>query len=165
MCASMFRKIRRISFEIIEKNYDENEIFLVGILPNGKYLSNKITEFLNDFSEKKLNVHFLEIDKKSNYVNKITPEVNSKLIKNKVVIIIDDVMNSGSTIMYSISELLKYKPKKIQNVQKMSQNTPRIVPTLSKKIQNNSNIVKQETKMFKQNLKKFKKCPKHVQQM
>jgi len=107
-------KIRRISFEIIEKNYDENEIFLVGILPNGKYLSNKITEFLNDFSEKKINVHFLEIDKRSNYINKITPEVNSKLIKNKVVIIIDDVMNSGSTIMYSISELLKYKPKKIQ---------------------------------------------------
>ena len=48
-------KIRRISFEIIEKNYDENEIFLVGILPNGKYLSNKITEFLNDFSEKNSN--------------------------------------------------------------------------------------------------------------
>jgi pyrimidine operon attenuation protein/uracil phosphoribosyltransferase len=110
----IINKIRRISFEIIEKNYDENEIFLFGILPNGKYLSNKISDFLNQFSKKKLNVHFLEIDKKFNYVNNISPEVNSKLIKNKVVIIVDDVMNSGGTIMCSIGELLKYKPKKIQ---------------------------------------------------
>ena len=35
-------KIRRISFEIIEKNIEENEIYLIGILPNGKYLSEKI---------------------------------------------------------------------------------------------------------------------------
>ena len=33
----IINKIRRISFEIIEKNIDETEIYLIGILPNGKY--------------------------------------------------------------------------------------------------------------------------------
>lgn len=107
-------KIRRISFEIIEKNFNENEIFLMGILPNGKYISNKISEFLNQFSSKKLNIHFIEIDKKSKSLNKISPSINSHILKNKVIIIVDDVMNSGGTIMYSIKELLKFKPKNIQ---------------------------------------------------
>ena len=39
-------KIRRISFEIIEKNIDEKEIYLIGILPNGRYLSQKINSCL-----------------------------------------------------------------------------------------------------------------------
>ena len=107
-------KIRRISFEILEKNYNENELFLIGILPNGKYLSNKISEFSNQFSKKKLNLHFVEIEKKSRSINKITPSLNSKMLKNKVIVIIDDVMNSGGTLMYTIKELLKFKPKKIQ---------------------------------------------------
>ena len=35
-------KINRISFEIIEKNFDKDEIIMVGLLPNGKYLSKEI---------------------------------------------------------------------------------------------------------------------------
>ncbi len=107
-------KIRRISFEILEKNFDENEIFLVGVLPNGKYLSNKISEFLSQFSKIKLNLHFIEIEKKSRSIDKIIPSLNSEMINNKVIVIIDDVMNSGGTLMYSINEMLKFKPKKIQ---------------------------------------------------
>ena len=37
-------KINRISFEIIEKNFDKDEIIMVGLLPNGKYLSKEISE-------------------------------------------------------------------------------------------------------------------------
>ena len=107
-------KIRRISFEILEKNFDENEIFLVGVLPNGKYLSNKISEFLSQFSKIKLNLHFIEIEKKSRSIDRIIPSLNSEMVNNKVIVIIDDVMNSGGTLMYSINEMLKFKPKKIQ---------------------------------------------------
>ena len=107
-------KIKRISFEILEKNFDENEIFLLGVLPNGKYLSNKISEFLTQFSKIKLNSHFIEIEKLSKSIIKISPSLNSEMVNNKVIIIIDDVMNSGGTLMCSINEMLKFKPKKIQ---------------------------------------------------
>ena len=107
-------KIKRISFEILEKNFNENEIFLVGILPNGKYLSNKISEFLSQFSKIKLNLHFIEIEKKSRSIDRIIASLNSEMVNNKVIVIIDDVMNSGGTLMYSINEMLKFKPKKIQ---------------------------------------------------
>ena len=107
-------KIKRISFEILEKNFDENEIFLLGVLPNGKYLSTKISEFLNQFSKIKLNSHFIEIEKLSKSIIKISPSLNSEMVNNKVIVIIDDVMNSGGTLMCSINEMLKFKPKKIQ---------------------------------------------------
>ena len=107
-------KIRRISFEIIEKNINENEIFLIGILPNGKYLSNKINSFINQNSILKTNILFIDIDKANNQIKKIYPNDNIDKIKNKIIVLVDDVMNSASTFMYSINEILKYQPKEIQ---------------------------------------------------
>ena len=40
-------KISRISFEIIEKNFDKDEIIVVGLLPNGRYISNEICNIIN----------------------------------------------------------------------------------------------------------------------
>ena len=107
-------KIRRISFEIIEKNIEEKEIYLIGILPNGKYLSEKINSFIEDNSNIKVRLHFINIDKKNLLVKGISPKEGIDRIKNKVIVLVDDVMNSASTFMYSINELLKYQPKEIQ---------------------------------------------------
>ena len=52
-------KIRRISFEIIEKNFDKEIIFIVGLLPNGKYISKKISESIMKNSNLSVkNLHF-----------------------------------------------------------------------------------------------------------
>lgn len=110
----IINKIRRISFEIIEKNIDEKEIYLIGILPNGKYLSQKINSFIIENSSINVNLHFIDIDKKNLSIKEISFESESNEIKNKVIIIVDDVMNSASTFMYSINEILKYQPKEIQ---------------------------------------------------
>lgn len=107
-------KIRRISFEIIEKNIEEKEIYLIGILPNGKYLSQKINSFIEDNSNIKVRLHFINIDKINLSVKGISPKEGIDRIKNKVIVLVDDVMNSASTFMYSINELLKYQPKEIQ---------------------------------------------------
>ena len=107
-------KIRRISFEIIEKNIEEKEIYLIGILPNGKYLSEKINSFIEDNSNIKVRLHFINIDKINLSVKGISPKEGIDRIKNKVIVLVDDVMNSASTFMYSINELLKYQPKEIQ---------------------------------------------------
>ena len=110
----IINKIRRISFEIIEKNIDEKEIYLIGILPNGKYLSQKINSFIIENSSINVNLHFIDIDKKNFSIKKISFESDADEIKNKVIVLVDDVMNSASTFMYSINEILKYQPKEIQ---------------------------------------------------
>ena len=110
----IINKIRRISFEIIEKNIDEKEIYLIGILPNGKYLSQKINSNIKENSGIKVNLHFIDIDKKNLSIKEISFDSATDKIKNKVIVLIDDVMNSASTLMYSINEILKYQPKEIQ---------------------------------------------------
>ena len=110
----IINKIKRISFEIIEKNIDEKEIYLIGVLPNGKYLSKIINSNIKENSGIKVNLHFIDIDKKNLSVKKISFESATDEIKNKVIILVDDVMNSASTLMYSINEILKYQPKEIQ---------------------------------------------------
>tara|TARA_Y100001954_G_scaffold36990_1_gene36122 strand:- start:1492 stop:1986 length:495 start_codon:yes stop_codon:yes gene_type:complete len=110
----IINKIRRISFEIIEKNIDEKEIYLIGVLPNGKYLSKIINSNIKENSGIKVNLHFIDIDKKNLSVKEISFESATDKIKNKVIVLIDDVMNSASTLMYSINEILKYQPKEIQ---------------------------------------------------
>ena len=110
----IINKIRRISFEIIEKNIDEKEIYLIGILPNGKYLSQKINSFVIENSSINVNLHFIDIDKKNLSIKEISFESDADEIKNKVIVLVDDVMNSASTFMYSINEILKYQPKEIQ---------------------------------------------------
>ena len=110
----IINKIRRISFEILEKNIDEKEIYLIGILPNGKYLSQKINSFIIENSSINVNLHFIDIDKKNLSIKEISFESDADEIKNKVIVLVDDVMNSASTFMYSINEILKYQPKEIQ---------------------------------------------------
>ena len=110
----ILNKIKRISFEIIEKNLKEKEIYIFGILPNGKYLSEKIKFFFNSNSEIRLHIHYIKIDKGNFSINKIVPNLTPNKLKNKVFIVVDDVMNSGSTLMYSINKLLEFSPKEIQ---------------------------------------------------
>ena len=89
-------KIRRISFEIIEKNIEENEIFLIGILPNGKHLSNKVNSFINQNSNLKTNLLFIDIDKKNYKIKKISPSTNI------------DKSNSTNEIVSTINQVSNY---------------------------------------------------------
>lgn len=107
-------KIRRISFEIIEKNIEEKDIYLIGILPNGKYLSEKIKFYIEDNSSLNVRLYLIDIDKENLSVKSILPKEAIGEIKNKVIVLVDDVMNSASTFMYSIKEILNYQPKEIQ---------------------------------------------------
>ena len=90
-------KIKRISIEIIEKNLKEKEIYIFGVLPNGKYLSEQINIIFKKNSKIKFKTFFIEIDKTSLSINKIIPEPNPIKLKNKVIILIDDVINSNSS--------------------------------------------------------------------
>tara|TARA_B100000780_G_scaffold227373_1_gene166644 strand:+ start:567 stop:1067 length:501 start_codon:yes stop_codon:yes gene_type:complete len=112
---------RRIAFQIYESNIDSKEIYLIGISSNGIILSKRIGEFLKKISP--LNIHQieLEIDKKNprNGV-KISSDIQS--LKNKSIIIIDDVLNSGSTLLYAVNSFLGVSLKKIQTVVLVNRN-------------------------------------------
>jgi len=112
---------RRIAFQIYESNIDLKEIYLVGISSNGIILSKRIGEFLKRISA--FNVHQIELEiDKENPRNGVRISSNIQSLKNKSIIIIDDVLNSGSTLLYAVNAFLGISLKKIQTVVLVNRN-------------------------------------------
>ncbi len=105
------RKLRRMALELVERNYDEPQLVLVGIKENGVVIADKLANQLKDIFKGKVIVTALTINKKHPGEVIIEPPID---FNNKVVVLIDDVANSGRTMLYSLQPLLKTYPKKIQ---------------------------------------------------
>jgi len=108
------KKIKRLSYQIIEKNINKKDIIIIGIQPNGKYLSERIKGYIMEYSDIQVSLYDMELDKKIFLFKKCTPELLYDHINNNIIVFIDDVMNSAGTLMYAINKILSYHPKDIQ---------------------------------------------------
>lgn len=108
------RKLQRIAYEIIENNLDEQQIILAGIRENGSAIARNIEKLLRSINS---NIAIwnidISLDKKSPHDIKLSGETD---FTDKVIIVIDDVANSGRTMLYAIKPFLAYLPKKIQTL-------------------------------------------------
>lgn len=105
------KKLRRMALEISERNYNEPELLLIGIKENGMAVAGKIASYMQDCFEGSISVHALSIDKKRPGPIEITPHADCT---GRVVVLVDDVANSGKTMLYAVRPLLKNYPQKIQ---------------------------------------------------
>lgn len=105
------KKLQRMAYEIVEKNIGEKEIILAGIKDSGLIIANIIKTFLQDVFKGKISVIEIDIDKK-NPKNISIPQ--SKNFDDAVIIIIDDVANTGKTLLYALRPFMDFYPKKIQ---------------------------------------------------
>ncbi len=104
-------KILRISFQIIEDNLEEKELYLIGLESNGLTIAKKIGEKIKNKSKIKVTILKMSLDKKKNQAATFSEKIQSK---NKTIILIDDVLKSGETIIYAIRELLNFNIKKLK---------------------------------------------------
>tara|TARA_B100000405_G_scaffold293903_1_gene246569 strand:- start:148 stop:645 length:498 start_codon:yes stop_codon:yes gene_type:complete len=107
------KKIRRISLQIIESNSIEDEIIIAGIENNGYIIAKKICNEIKKISDKKIQLCSIKIDKK-NPIKEITVSLVEEQYENKSVVIVDDVLNSGSTLMYAVKYFLDTKLNKLK---------------------------------------------------
>lgn len=98
----------RISYQIVESSINRKEIVIIGIKNNGFIFAEKIHDFLKKITDQKIELLSVEINKK-NPNESITFKNKFNTIDNSSVILIDDVLNTGKTLMYSIKFLLNYK--------------------------------------------------------
>lgn len=99
--------------QVAEANIGEPELILAGIKNNGVFIANKIAAHLKDVYPGKVNVIALDIDKKNPGKTAIQTGNN---FNDKIVVLIDDVANSGRTMLYAIEPMLADFPKKIQTL-------------------------------------------------
>ena len=109
--ATMGRKLRRMAYEIFENNIEEQELILAGIDDNGVVIAKEIQKMLADISDTKTEMISISLDKRFPKEIKLSRQIN---FNDKVIIIIDDVANSGKTLLYALKPFLEFHPKKIQ---------------------------------------------------
>ncbi|MGC4041414.1 MAG: phosphoribosyltransferase family protein [Flavobacterium sp.] len=106
-------KIKRIAYQIYETFAEENEIILAGISNNGYILAEKLNAVLDTISDLKITLCEVKIDK-SNPFNEITTSIPPDAYSNKGIVLVDDVLNSGSTLIYGVKHFLNVPLKKFK---------------------------------------------------
>lgn len=107
------KKIRRMALEIIEHNPDAKSIILAGIRENGTILARTIQQMLFELST--INIDLIDITLDKRRPKEVTLSKRTDL-NDKVVIVIDDVANSGKTLLYAMKPFLEFQPQKIQTL-------------------------------------------------
>ena len=109
------QKIDRLAWQIYEQNYKEKEIIIAGIANRGVLIAKRIAEKLAEISTVKLTLATIKLDKENPY-NNIEVDINEKEYKDKVLILVDDVLNSGKTLMYGAKHFLSVPLKKLSTI-------------------------------------------------
>lgn len=106
-------KLKRLAFEIVERNYDEQQLFFAGIKENGATVAKILAKEVMNISN--IHVELVEITLDKKYPTEIF--LNREIgFNNQSILLIDDVANSGKTMLYGLKPFLNYQPKKIQTL-------------------------------------------------
>ncbi|ADY54205.1 phosphoribosyltransferase [Pseudopedobacter saltans DSM 12145] len=109
------QKINRIAYQILEDNIDEQEVILAGIVSRGYRLALRLQKVLKKISHFKIRIIEVELNKDS---SKLESSIDTPLkeCENKVIILVDDVLNSGRTIAYGLGVFLNIPLKRLRSV-------------------------------------------------
>jgi len=105
--------IKRIAYQIYETFVDEDEIVIAGIASNGFTFAKKIADSLNTISTLKVSLCEVQINKQNPHLP-INTSLTKEEYKNKGLVLVDDVLNSGTTLIYAVRHFLEVPLKKFK---------------------------------------------------
>lgn len=106
-------KIKRIAYQIYETFVDEEEIVIAGIAANGFIFAQKLALALTTISTLKVSICEVKVDKQ-NPQSPIHTSLTKEEYKNKGLVLVDDVLNSGTTLIYAVRHFLDVPLKKFK---------------------------------------------------
>ncbi|MCJ8211279.1 phosphoribosyltransferase [Mucilaginibacter sp. RS28] len=109
------QKVDRIAYQILEDNFDESEIIIAGILPQGSNIAVRLKNILDKIAPFKITLINIKLDKQSSQLH-FESDTPIEICSNKVVILVDDVLNSGKTLAYGFGVFLDVPLKKLRTV-------------------------------------------------
>ena len=116
------QKVNRLGWQIYEQNYSEKEIIVVGIEKRGVELSKRISDVISSISDIKVINSTVKLDKENPFSNDIVFSLDADSFENKVVVLVDDVLNTGKTLIYTTKEFLSVPLKKLSTLVLVNRN-------------------------------------------
>jgi len=114
--------IRRIAFQILETYSDESEIVIAGIQGSGSLLAEKIAIELKKIDELEIKVVKVSLDKHQPGNQSPELDIDTAHLKDKAVVLVDDVLNSGATLMHGCLPFLHAGVKKLKTAVLVNRN-------------------------------------------
>jgi len=114
-------KIKRIAYQIYESNSNETEVILAGIDSNGYILAKKLKTVLSKISPINPILCKVSINKK-NPLETIKTSIKVADYTNKSIVLIDDVLNSGTTLIYGVKHFLDVPLKQFKTAVLVNRN-------------------------------------------
>ena len=108
------QKLNRMAYQVYESNFKEKELLIVGIEGNGYKVAQRIVAILETISTIKIKIGKIKLDKEKPWLLDPLIDFTEKDFENKSVILVDDVLNSGKTLIYAVKLFLN-KPVKQLN--------------------------------------------------
>ena len=115
-------KIRRIAYQIYETNADEDKIVLAGIVGGGLEFAKKIQRVLRKITEAEIVLCKVQMDKKDPLGSGVKTSLPEDDYANQSVVLVDDVLNSGTTLIYGVHHFLQTPLKKLKTAVLVNRN-------------------------------------------
>ena len=106
-------KIKRIAYQIYETFVDEKQVVIAGIANSGFVFAQKIAAALSEISDIQVKLCEVRIDKQ-NPIRAIETSLESEQYKGECIVLVDDVLNSGETLIYGVKHFLEVPIKKLK---------------------------------------------------
>ncbi len=107
------RKMKRIALEIAEQNIEEDSLVIAGIRGNGEVVARHLVQELQKIVDLKIEEVSIVLNKKDPMEVSFSHDIS---LDDKVIIMVDDVANTGKTMLYAMKPFLAAHPKKIQTM-------------------------------------------------
>ncbi len=118
----IIQKVNRIAYQIYEDNHTEKEIILAGIASRGYEFAELLSDTLQRISKIKIKLVELKINKELPIDSKIELTLHEKDLSDKVIIVVDDVLNSGRTLIYGVNYFLNGPIRKLSTAVLVNRN-------------------------------------------
>lgn len=114
-------KIRRIALQILESNIKEQQIILAGISKNGFLIAEKLQKVIAQYSDVKIVLCEVFINKKE-LLSNTTVSISTEQYTDKSVVLVDDVLHSGATLIYGVKHFLNVPLKRLKTAVLINRN-------------------------------------------
>ncbi len=110
------QKIIRLGHQILENCFEEERIFIGGIVGNGSVIAHKLAEIIRANSDIDVVCFEITVNKDEPWSEQIHLSIDEKELKKGYIILVDDVINSGKTMQYALMKFLEQATKAIKTV-------------------------------------------------
>ncbi len=115
-------KVKRIAYQIFEANVEEKELVIAGIDGGGLQFARKIQKVLQKITQAEVILCKVMMDKRDPLKSGVTTSIPEQEYSNKSVVLVDDVLNSGTTLIYGVHHFLRTPLKQLKTAVLVNRN-------------------------------------------